>query len=487
MKNVSRPTTIICLIVALLVALTAWFIWILAKGHLDLGAGHPDTEDFASVDSAAMLGSIRVTPESTWMVSQLEYENPDLSVPAAATDLATLLGEKTGDYEPVMASTVLMNRGSSTYSYISRLGDDGHFHVVAHIGARVSLRASNDGRHVYALTGMDRSDKSYSDDNPATRQSAVFRSDDQGQSWTWQREGYVAPADAAAWATDDATDAYDTIWAWETLPRRKITNGKPILTGRGSGLYYSTDGGRTSAEVEKSGPLLRTRDDIQDELPAVDAAGAPVSGFGEVATFVARLGPDRASLWISQTIPYGPARDPSFFRTTQFASLTRVGDAWRMGEIHQRPGVLIENLQQGPDGRTRAIAKLPDKHGDQVIAIDPDSLAMNVLGPLPGAFDPLDSSAYPREFRVGRHSMMVRMSSTYTVPRWVYVLGWFDDSQAHISGDAAFYSDDDGQSWHKLDTNERLGFDASGDRFFWHPGRGAEDATVIQVDHLASE
>ncbi len=68
-----------------------------------------------------------------------------------------------------------------------------------------------------------------------------------------------------------------------------------------------------------------------------------------------------------------------------------------MGQIQQRPGVLIERLQQGPDGRARAIAELADMDADQVIAIDPGSLELSVVGPLPGAFDPLDSSAYPSD------------------------------------------------------------------------------------------
>lgn len=491
---------LICAVAGLL---ATWFIWTLAKGHLELGGGHPDRAAFASIQSVAQRATkgpcngVLVTPEATWLVGTLERPRSDVEVPDDATDLADRFGGDASNDDGAMASTTMLGGfgGRDYYSYISRLDDDGRFHLVAYLASAACLRTSPDGRRVYVTSGMRRPDDRYDNDDPASRQDAVFVSDDQGESWRWAHAGFMVPAVNSAWSGRPYTDDHGTVWAWTKLPRSKASNGRLILGGDGSGLYYSTDGGRTTTEVPQNHPLLASPDDLRKLLPdgmrTTDAA--PV---GEVSPYVMRLGPDRAGIWASQEAVYirpdAPGQVAGVLRLTRHAVLTRDTDTgeWQMGKIQQQNGVAIRTMRQGPDGRVRAIVRFSDETTNRVAAIDRNTLELTAHADLPNAFGPLQASAYIRGFWVGQHSMVVNVSNTYTVPKWINVGEWISGDEAHISGDAAFYSTDDGDSWHKLGVRGYqgiLGFDAATDRLFWSEKPYYKGGTTIEVDHLATD
>ncbi|WP_348765734.1 hypothetical protein [uncultured Salinisphaera sp.] len=496
-----RAVALPLLVVALATGLPAtWFIWTLAKGHGDFAGGHVDTREFATLQSYfqrrddGLCDRIFVTAEDTWLVGVVD--SPDSSMDlGGSTDLAELIRGHDDDNGGAAYGVFGAATGArAKYGYISRLNDNGQFDVVARLNSSACMAAGGpDGRRVYVLSGMERPDNAYDNDDPASRQDAVFATADHGQSWQWQREGFMVPSSITAWGVRPYRDAYDTVWAWARLPRTQVTNGKPIVDGDGSGLYYSTDEGRSTTEIVQTSPLVASR----QELEALKPAGMKLNGeavVGEVTPHVMRLGVDRAAVWVSQQIGYSDPTDTSPYNAgalhlLRYAELSRSGDEWRMGDVEQNQGMEIQAMGQGPDGRVRAVVRMAGETGSHIARIDPASLEIKTAAKLPGAFAPLTSSEYVRGFWVGKHSMVVNVGSSYRVPTWINAGEWLSGDEAHISGNAVFYSVDDGRSWDRLAIpgyQGVLGFDAATDRLFWHKGGSYEDKS-IQVDRLAED
>ncbi|MBS64598.1 hypothetical protein [Salinisphaera sp.] len=495
-----RAIALPLLIVALAAGLPAiWFIWTLAKGHGDFAGGHVDNREFATIQSYlqrrddGLCDRIFVTAEDTWLIGVAD--SPDSSMDlAGSTDLAELIR---GDGSDGGGSYGVFGAGAgmrAKYGYISRLNDNGRFDVVARLDSSACMAAAGrDGRRVYVLSGMERPDNAYENDDPASRQDAVFVTDDQGRSWQWQREGFMVPSSITAWGVHPYRDAYDTVWAWQRLPHTQVTNGKPIVDGDGSGLYYSTDEGRSTTEVDQTSPLVASR----MELEALKPAGMKLNGeavVGEVEPHVMRLGEDRAAVWVSQQIGYSDPADASPYNAgalhvLRYARLNRNGGEWHMGKVEQTEGMKIQALRQGPDGRVRAVVRMAGETASHIALVDPDTLEIKPTAELPGAFAPLTSNEYVRGFWVGKHSMVVNVGSSYRVPTWINVGEWLSGDEAHISGNAVFYSVDDGRSWDRLAIpgyQGVLGFDAATDRVFWHRDGSYTDKS-IQVDRLAED
>jgi len=158
------------------------YMGLLARGKMELGGASPDEQTLgrvADLNQRAMqqyCTGVVATPMGTWLVGRREgsIEGEASEFARHAPDLAASL----------QAPAPALSRDKE-FSFISRLGANGSFELVATVPDTACLRATPDGRSVFVLTGIDRPGGA----NGERAQTAIFRSDDQGRSWQVLKAG----------------------------------------------------------------------------------------------------------------------------------------------------------------------------------------------------------------------------------------------------------------------------------------------------------
>lgn len=434
-----RSTLIARVLFTLVVVLALWYCWILISATQQIGGASPAQQTLGTLPGvrpravAKDCTGVVVTAQGTWLVGRVENEYEQLAPSAERIDLNGLVAGKPRD--------------TSQTSVIARLDADGVFKPVAQVSGTACLVTSADGARVVLLTDIYRAD-----DGGA--QNVVFRSDDQGKSWAWLRDGFFPDVSGAATTITPYFYGKDEVWAW-----RWADDIEPL-----SGVFYSADGGAHSTPITVTEPLAVTADYVRSQHPDIQEWRDSVDQL----THVLQVSPQRAFIWVSQRYwashPDGKSDNLAFSVTTR-VQVQRVAGQWQVENLQRDNGLYISELADNGAGRVIGLIDQGSSGRTLVAELDTGSLAWKPLGELPNVFSPLPAKTRAFGLWVGRNSLLVNTYSGHRPPRWLY---WW--SEANISADAVFYSQDWGQSWKRLALDGYMGvrgFEGKSDRVIW--------------------
>ncbi|MGM3274302.1 hypothetical protein [Ralstonia sp. 24A2] len=469
----------------ILLAAPVWYMGKITMAKLEIGGASPNQRTLGSVAFVEQRGmeqmctGVTVTPQSTWLIGSYEGSRDVVPGDTHPIDIDALLRDKATSDDEHAGPRSMRER---TTAYLSRLNAQGQFELVATVSGTTCLQATPDGRTLYLLTSQDRPASAGSD---GIQQTAVFRSDDQGKTWTWQRAGFMDTTNVSAWALKLTWFGAQELWSVGSGDglvfgaEAEADNAAPEA-GRAVALFYSNDGGKTAQRVPVPQSMLVNVDQVRGKAPpGVEWGSGAEAVEGEVHAQVVQLDAQRAVLWVSQRFRYSRP-DSAYYAgamlVTSRAELRRVNGHWQPGAPQRLEDTWVDEVYRSPAGR---VIGLIDHTGDkrmQVALLDSATLTWSEQGNLPTSFDPLSASTYTRGFWAGQGTLVANVSGTHHVPKWIYP--WSADG-AQISGEAVFYSRDWGRSWHRLAIPGYLGvagFDATRDEVFWSKGNWYESS-----------
>ncbi|WP_458130524.1 hypothetical protein [Pseudomonas sp. R3-41] len=475
----SRSKLLSRLFVALLVGAALWYMWMLASAKLEWGGDGPDQQQVGTVKDTRLRAmtqyctGVTVTPQGTWLVARLEEEARTFEPSADVVNLdAVVYGKPVETEEPEEPSTFsrLFSRGETETSFISRLDDKGQFQLVAHVSGAACLVASPDGTSVFLLTGLRRPETANA---PEPDQTVVFRSDDQGQRWTWLTQGWFPEVDSLAWSLVPYFHGVNEVWAVGTPDGVKEDGdeAKPIAVS--TGVFYSADRGAHSSPIMAPESLLVSAEYAHGKRPDITGWHTSEGAKGTVRTSVLQLDAQTAFIWVSQRFwgshPDGVSDNIAVNVTTRARLLAKAGQ-WRVVEVQRADNLFVNKVLQNDAGRVMGLIDQGD-HGQAVVAeLDTAALTWTPMGELPSVFSPLASQTQVRgdNLWMGQDTLLINTTSEHHPPRWLY---WWSD--ANISANGVFYSKDWGRSWQRLAIGGYLGilgFQPAQDRVIWANG-----------------
>jgi len=474
-----RSKLLVTLSVTLIGAAALWYVWMLVSAKLELGGASPDQQTLGRVQDTQQRAmtqyctGVVATPQGTWLVGRVEASSNLLPAAPEALDLdAVVYGKAVApkDEEGSGAFASLMPRSEKEVSFISRLDANGQFQRVAQVGEVACLVASPDGSSVFLLTGLKRPQTAGRDDD--IRQTVVLRSDDQGKSWTWLRQGLFPEVEQLAESLKLYFHGPDEVWAMGSPSGPDNESGADRPGAIATGLFYSADRGASSTPIVAAESLLVPAEYAHGKRPEV-VEWHSGDTYGQISSHVVQLDAQRAVLWVSQRFwgsnPDGVS-DHIASNVTTRAQLQRVGGHWQVTSVQREDGLYVNALEDNGVGRVVGLIDQGTRGRDRVAELDTTTFAWRVLSELPSVFAPLASESHLRgsNFWVGHNSLLINIWSEHQPPRWLY--GWSD---AHISANATFYSKDWGQSWQRLAIDGylgTLGFQGADDRVIWAKG-----------------
>ena len=445
----------IAILVVFLTIPALFYIWVLYSALYGSGGSSPNQQVLGKVlfveqlEEQQSCTGIVATPQGVWLVGRSsEYSSRPRDVLSLESLLPGNLNEepKTGLIIPKFGGF-----GGQKVSLISRLGEDGVFHVVASVSGYACLFASADGAYVLVLTEVELPEPTKGEKRPYQEkkaiyredrlakyyQTAVFRTDDQGETWRLLlEEGFMAKADYFAWGLKPYFYGSHEVWAW-TDPFRDKDYAQ---------LFYSPDQGATVEAIESSKDLFK---DLS---------------FQHVKVHVVQLDAQQARVWVS-----GYRNDSEGKTITHEAKLTRKKGPWELGEIRSTEGLSIHHVKENGSGRI--IAALSRAGEPNVLAeLAADGYSWTPFSLLPHPFTPLDGSSYAENLFASEDVIVLVAYSHY------YPLGLRDGISANVN--SVYFSNDGGKSWSRLaipDPRGLLGFDARKKQVYWKKGGSRYD------------
>jgi hypothetical protein len=446
----------IAILVAFLTIPALFYIWVLYSAIYEFGGSRPNQQVLGrvllaeqSAEQQSCTGIVS-TPQGVWLVGRSSgYGYKD------ALNLATLLpGNLNEEPESGLILNPMLFGGFGSepkVSLISRLGEDGVFHVLASVSGYACLFASADGANVFVLTDMDlpkpakgekrpyqERESKYSKEGELTKyyQTAVFRTDDQGKTWRLLLEdGFMAKAKNHAESLKPYFYGNREVWAWADVDEDYAQ------------LFYSPDQGVTVEAIESS------RDLFKDLRPQGDYTRI-------VKAHVVQLDAQQARAWVSDSSWIGS----EWKVITREAELSRKEGRWELGEIRSTDGLFIHQLKENGSGRI--FAELEHDGEPNVLAeLADDGYSWTTRSLLPHPFTPFDGASGIRtnqaqNFFVSDDVIVAVIDSSYLPLGWGYA----------ANANAVYFSNDGGDSWSKLAIPGYLGllgFDARKKQVFW--------------------
>ncbi|MDR1849927.1 MAG: hypothetical protein LBQ75_07795, partial [Zoogloeaceae bacterium] len=322
MEKLNQTPTIVKLFIALLTIITLSYLWVLTSAKLELGGSRLNQQVLGKAswfDAQQMEQGHRdgvfATPQGVWLVSYHKEMNLN-EVPKEALNLETLLPKQSEREQTVrMMSHLGWRRALSPYgwedvapggekqgvSLISRLGEDGMFHVLAFVRDDASLVASPDGTTLFLLTDID---LPYEGGYP--HREAVFRTDDQGKTWQpLLKEGFMAEANPSPLLSEPYFYNNNEVWAWGS-------SYDPLSGSDHETLFYSPDQGVHVEPVENLEELFVDERADRESLSTIEA-------------HLVQLNARQAKIWVSQRYWDGSR----WAQVTREAQLIREEGVWR--------------------------------------------------------------------------------------------------------------------------------------------------------------
>ncbi|WP_259699386.1 hypothetical protein [Pseudomonas brassicacearum] len=330
--------------------------------------------------------------------------------------------------------------------------------------------ASPDGTSVFLLTGLRRPETANTHDPD---QTVVFRTDDQGQRWTWLTKGWFPEAESLAWSLAPYFHGSNEVWAAGTPDAVDEDSDEEKPTAVSTGVFYSADRGANSASIMAPESLLVSAKYAHGKRPDVTDWGTNTDEHGEIQTNVLQLDAQTAHIWVSQRFwgahPDGVS-DNIAIKVTTRARLQAKAGQWQVVDVQRDDNLFVSKLIQNDAGRVIGLIDQGDRGREVVAELDTAALTWTAMGDLPSVFAPLASQTQVRgdNLWLGQNTLLINTTSDHHPPRWLY---WWSD--ANISADGVFYSKDWGRSWQHLAIDGYLGilgFQPAQDRVFWANG-----------------
>ncbi|AXA54087.1 hypothetical protein ACNT2N_17720 [Pseudomonas thivervalensis] len=463
------------LLVALLAGAALWYMWMITSAKLEWGGDSPDQQQLGAVKDTRLRAmtqyctGVTVTPQGTWLVARLEREAQALEPSAGVVNLdAVVYGKPAENEEPEALGTFshLFSRAETETSFISRLDDQGQFQLVAHVSGAACLVASPDGTNMFLLTGLRRPETANTHEPD---QTVVFRSDDQGQHWTWLTQGWFPEVDSLAWSLVPYFHGANEVWAVGKPDGVEDDGAEAQPTAVSTGVFYSADRGAHSSPVMAPESLLVPAEYAHGKRPDITEWGTSEGEHGEVHTDVLQLDTQTAFIWVSQRFwgshPDGVSDNVAVNVTTRARLQAKAGQ-WQVVDVQRDDNLFVSKLIQNDAGKVMGLID-QGNHGQTVVAeLDTAALTWTPMGDLPSVFSPLASQTQVRgsNFWMGQNTLLINTTSEHHPPRWLY---WWSD--ANISANGVFYSKDWGRSWQRLAIGGYLGvlgFEPVQDRVF---------------------
>ncbi|MCL2523993.1 MAG: hypothetical protein FWF20_01300 [Betaproteobacteria bacterium] len=460
----ASPGRIIKSFAVLLILLALGYILALSSAKLELGGSSPGQQVLGKAPLAGQRAmeqfctGITATPRNIWLVGYREYAD---EIPASALDLGSLLPQSADEAQrwgsmALQARSLTLRNGEGV-TLISRLGEDGEFHVLAFVDGRARLISSPDGENLFLLTGLNLAP----DEKRPYRQSAVFRTSDQGKTWQALLEnGFMAMTERSkAYFLEPYFYNNNEVWAWggyEDFER----------------IFYSPDQGEHTEAIELSKKLyadMRPRGDYTNTIKA----------------HVVQLDAQQAKVWVSDR--YWDGRN--WEAITREGQLTRKEGRWELGEVRTHQGLFIYQLISNGKGRIIAAVSQGNIFDAELAELLVGDHSWKRLSTLPNPFWPFpaDSSIRSNQehnFFASDDVILATIDSDHKVPRWLYPWGRYP---ANISADAVYFSKNNGRTWTKLAIPGYLGvlgFNAGKKQVYWNKGNWYEndDPNIYSYD-----
>ncbi|MBC3362335.1 hypothetical protein [Pseudomonas sp. SWRI154] len=467
------------LFVALLAGAALWYIWMIVSAKLELGGDSPDQQQVGAVKDTRLRAmgqyctGVTVTPQGTWLVARLEREAKELEPSADVVDLDAVVHGKSDESEapeqPGIFASSLSHADRET-TFISRLDAQGQFQLVAHVSGSACLVANPDGSSVFLLTGLRRPETANAHQ---TRQTVVLRSDDQGQRWTWLTKGWFPEVESLAWSLAPYFHGLNEVWAVGTPDAVDEYGDEEKPSAVSTGVFYSADRGANSSPIMARESLLVSAEYAHGKRPDITDWSTNAGTHGETRTHVLQLDTQTAFIWVSQRFwgghPDGASHNIAVNVTTRARLQAKAGQ-WQVIDVQRDDNLFVSKLLQYDAGRVVGLIDLGDRGQDVVAELDTAALSWKPLSDLPSVFAPLASDTQVRggNFWMGQNTLLINTTSNHQPPRWLYF-----GSNANISADAVFYSNDWGRSWQRLSITGYLGilgFQPAQDRVIWAHG-----------------
>lgn len=418
------------------------------------------------------------TPKATWLAGYASGDvassfTTDPSKPVVLID--ALLGEGANQDADSGFSMLTGLRREEGTTFISRRNAEGHFELKAVVGERACLLAHPSGSPVFLLTGLKRppADNPDNPNEPTTDQLAVFRSDDQGETWHWLREGLFPQAEHVAWSLRPGFFGKSDMWVFGDAADTNMGLDEAPTPGA---IYHSRDLGRTvetiAAPAEMRLPLTGFAPHLPQGTEIAESLG------DELKRYVFQVSADRAFAWTSQRVMYAhpeASLTSGLVCTIAMTELSQRDGRWLAGEVKREFGACLRRVQQRPDGGLVGVLAHPDQERDEIAEFDVAEQSWKPVGALPNPFWPLPGSSRVDSILVGQHAIVVSVMASHTVPTW---LTPFRDEPAEIDANAAFYSLDGGRSWTRIGLPGYLGvmgLDPNSDRVYGAHGNWYDD------------
>jgi hypothetical protein len=428
----------------LLMTLAALFFLVpVVRAYYGLGKEMPKGEIILQQPSLNYISEVIPRAQEIWIARDLGY-GPDVRqnpIPKTATILNTLM-DKTAEKKCPWV--------------ISRLEQGKPMRNLACFSGRDSLLVSPDSKTLVLLTDADVPNRQ------PKQQTAVFRSDDQGETWRWLKEGFFPEASWMADAMEFHMHGTRELWTWKDLEvwdddktdfnpatwsnRKKAEN---LYTE----LYYSPDFGVNVETI----PIPKTLFYRFDEKKV----------RRRTTPYVVQLAPDRAMILLSQRV--SPIEDwGNILSLTTQIELRRVNNRWQMQAPRHLERRFITGLQR-TGKRVVATMTLNDDDEDKaIVEFDPEQQNWKRVGEPPNPFFPLSSTQSVLTFQAGENALLLDAVIEHEV-RWLYPPAWFNAKRAKTitAFPLPFYSVDQGRSWQQL-AIKPLAFQPEEGRIFWY-------------------
>jgi hypothetical protein len=338
---------------------------------------------------------------------------------------------------------------------ISRLEQGKPMRDLAYFDGEFSLLVSPDSKTLVLFTDVDVPNQKY------WQQDAIFRSDDQGETWRWLKEGFFPEIDRIGNPMGFYMHGTRELWRWRNYSspdddkknpdpatwsyRRKAEN---LYTE----LYYSPDFGENVETIPISNTLFPPLG--EKNLERI------------ISPYVVQLSPDWAIIWLSQEIyPKKKPRSASYITTK--IELRRVDNRWRMQAPQHFEGMAITALHETGNRVVAAMILDNDEEDAGIVEFDPEQQTWKRISEPPNPFFPLSSSKSLHTLLLGEKVLFLGAGFGYNA-RWLFPFSWFDDHNSKIIYAPFFpyYSLDQGRSWRQL-AIEPMAFQPEEGRIFW--------------------
>ncbi len=485
-----RPNLVIGAL--LLLALLLYFgTLVRARGNGGATPAERSAGSLAFVKQRAMeqfCTGVVETPKATWLAGYTSGDQASTFTRNQATPVVlidALLGENANQNADSGFSLFTGLTREEGTTFISRRNAEGRFELKAVVGERACLLAHPSGSPVFLLTGLKRppSDNPDTPNKPTTDQLAVFRSDDQGDTWHWVREGLFPHAEHVAWSLRPGFFGKSDMWVFGDAAHTGIGFDEAPTPGT---IHHSRDLGRTVETIEVPVEMLLPMSGFATHLPPGTEIAESLGD--ELKRHVFQVSADRAFAWTSQRVLYArPDAGLTSGRvcTTAMTELRQRDGQWRAGQVKREFGTCLQSLHQRPDASLVAVLGRHEQARDEIAEFDVANQRWKPMGALPNPFWPLPGSSRVRSILVGQQAIMVSVMASHTIPAWLTPLR---DEPAEVDAEAAFYSLDGGRSWSRLGVPGYLGvmgLDPNSDRAYGAHGNWYDDPDLtVRVSSL---